>query len=90
MLLTSTQIVPVARNDNNNEESALLRCGIAELNRNTVRLIAKADRAVGNAKIGRRQRRHLTHGFRHGRQLFVTHIARVDAGKNFQKRADAR
>jgi hypothetical protein len=44
MLLTSTQIVPVARNDNNNEESALLRCGIAELNRNTVRLIAKADR----------------------------------------------
>jgi len=49
MLLTGTQIMPAPRNDND-EESALLRCRIAELNRNTVRLITQTEELVEESK----------------------------------------
>ncbi len=47
MLLTGRQIMPASRND---EESASLRCGIAELNGNTVRLITQAEVLVEESK----------------------------------------
>ena len=47
MLLNSTQTMPASRND---EESASLRCGIAELNRNTVRLITQVEELVEESK----------------------------------------
>ncbi len=43
MLLTSTGVIPKSQLE---EESALLRCKIEELNRNTVRLIAEAEKLV--------------------------------------------
>jgi hypothetical protein len=47
LLNRSTQIIPKSQND---EESASLRCGIAELNRNTVHLITKAGELVEESK----------------------------------------
>ena len=47
MLLNSTQTMPASRND---EESASLRFEIAELNRNTVRLITQAEELVEESK----------------------------------------
>jgi hypothetical protein len=47
MPLNSTQILPASQNDG---ESASLRCGIAELNRNTVRLITQAEVLVEESK----------------------------------------
>lgn len=46
-LITSRQIIPTSRND---EESGALRCGIAELNRNTVLLITQAEKLVEESK----------------------------------------
>lgn len=47
MLLNSTQIVPIPQSD---EESALLRSKIEELNKNTVRLISQAEKLVEESK----------------------------------------
>ena len=47
MLLNSTQVVPRSQHE---EESALLRCKIGELNGNTVRLIAEAEKLVQESK----------------------------------------
>ncbi len=47
LLNRSTQIIPTSQND---EESASLRCGIAELNRNTVRLITQTGELVEESK----------------------------------------
>jgi len=47
MLLTSTGVIPKSQLE---EESALLRCKIEELNRNTVRLIAEAEKLVQETK----------------------------------------
>jgi hypothetical protein len=43
MLLNSTQVVPRSQHE---EESALLQCKIVELNWNTVRLIAEAEKLI--------------------------------------------
>ena len=47
MLLNSTQVVPRSQHE---EESALLRCKIVELNWNTVRLIAEAEKLIQESK----------------------------------------
>ncbi len=47
MLLTSTQIIPRSQHE---EESALLRCKMEELNKNTVRLIAEAEKLIQESK----------------------------------------
>jgi hypothetical protein len=47
MLLNSTQVVPRSQHE---EESALLRCKIVELNWNTVRLIAEAEKLIKESK----------------------------------------
>ena len=47
MLLNSTQVVPRLQHE---EESALLRCKIVELNWNTVRLIAEAEKLIQESK----------------------------------------
>ena len=47
MLLNSTQVVSRSRHE---EESALLRCKIVELNWNTVRLIAEAEKLIQESK----------------------------------------
>ena len=47
MLLTSTQVIPRSQHE---EESALLRCKIEELNGNTVRLIAAAEKLIQESK----------------------------------------
>ena len=47
MLLTSTGVIPKSQLE---EESALLRCKIEELNRNTVRLIAETEKLVQESK----------------------------------------
>ena len=47
MLLTSAGVIPKSQLE---EESALLRCKIEELNRNTVRLIAETEKLVQESK----------------------------------------
>lgn len=47
MLLNSTQVVPRSQHV---EESALLRCKILELNWNTNRLIAEAEKLIQESK----------------------------------------
>jgi hypothetical protein len=47
MLITTRQITPASQND---DESGALRCGIAELNRNTVLLITQAEKLVEESK----------------------------------------
>ena len=47
MLINSTQVVTRAQHE---EESALLRCKIAELNWNTMRLIAEAEKLIQQSK----------------------------------------
>ncbi len=47
MLLNSTQVIPRSQHE---EESALLRCKIEELNKNTVRLIAEAEKLIQESK----------------------------------------
>jgi len=47
LLLNSTQVVPKSQRE---EESALLRCKIVELNWNTVRLIAEAEKLIQESK----------------------------------------
>ena len=47
MLLNSTQVVPRSQHE---EESALLRRNIVELNWNTVRLIAEAEKLIQESK----------------------------------------
>jgi hypothetical protein len=47
MLLNSTQVIPRSQHE---EESALLRCKIGELNGNTVRLIAEAEKLIQESK----------------------------------------
>jgi hypothetical protein len=47
MLLNSTQVVPRSQHE---EESALLRCKIVELNWNTIRLIAEAEKLIQESK----------------------------------------
>jgi hypothetical protein len=41
MLLTSMQVIPRSQHE---EQSALLRCKVEELNKNTARLIAEAEK----------------------------------------------
>jgi len=60
MLLTSTGVViPKSQLE---EESALLRCKIEELNRNTVRLIAEAEHLVQESKQLTTQMQSLEYG----------------------------
>jgi hypothetical protein len=47
MLLTSTQVIPRSQPE---DESALLRSKIGELNGNTVRLIAEAEKLIQESK----------------------------------------
>ena len=47
MLLNSTQVIPRSQHD---EESALLRCKIKELNGNTVRSIAETEKLIQESK----------------------------------------
>ncbi len=47
MLLTGTQVIPRSQHE---EESALLRCKIEELNKNTDRLIAEAEKLIQESK----------------------------------------
>jgi hypothetical protein len=47
LLNRGTQVIPTSQND---QQSASLRCGIAELNRNTVRLITQALELVEESK----------------------------------------
>jgi hypothetical protein len=47
MLVNSTQVVPRSQHEG---ESALLRSNIVELNWNTVRLIAKAEKLIKESK----------------------------------------
>lgn len=47
MLINSKQVVPRSQRE---EESALLRCKIAELNWNTVCLIAEAEKLIQESK----------------------------------------
>ena len=47
MLLNSTQVIPRSQHE---EESALLRCKIGELNGNTVRLIAEAEKLIQESR----------------------------------------
>jgi hypothetical protein len=47
MLLTSTQVIPRSQHE---DESALLRSKIGELNGNTVRLIAEAEKLIQESK----------------------------------------
>jgi hypothetical protein len=47
LLLNSTQVV---RKSHREEESALLRCKIVELNWHTVRLIAEAEKLIQESK----------------------------------------
>jgi hypothetical protein len=47
MLLNSTQVVPRSKHE---EESAMLRCKIVELNWNTIRLIAEAEKLIQESK----------------------------------------
>jgi hypothetical protein len=47
MLLNSTQVIPRSQRE---EESALLRGKIGELNGNTVRLIAEAEKLIQESK----------------------------------------
>jgi hypothetical protein len=47
MLLNSTLVVPRSQHE---EESALLRCKIVELNWNTIRLIAEAEKLIQESK----------------------------------------
>jgi hypothetical protein len=47
MLLNSTQVVPRSQRE---EESALLRCKIVELNWNIIRLIAEAEKLIQESK----------------------------------------
>ena len=47
MLLNSTHVVPRSQHE---EESALLRCKIVELNWNTIRLIAEAEKLIQESK----------------------------------------
>ena len=47
MLLNSTQIIPRSQHE---DESALLRCKIGELNGNTVRLIAESEKLIQESK----------------------------------------
>jgi cell division septum initiation protein DivIVA len=47
MLLNSTQVIPRSQHE---DESALLRFKIDELNRNTVRLIAEAEKLIQESK----------------------------------------
>jgi hypothetical protein len=47
MLLNSTQVVPRSQHE---EESALLRCTIVELNWNIIRLIAEAEKLIQESK----------------------------------------
>jgi len=47
MLLSSMQVIPRSQHE---EESALLRCNIEELNKNTVRLIAEAEKLSQESK----------------------------------------
>jgi hypothetical protein len=48
MLLNRTQVIP--RSQHEEEESALLRRKIGELNGNTVRLIAEAEKLIQESK----------------------------------------
>lgn len=47
MLLTNSQIVPRSRPE---EDPALLRCKVEELNKNTVRLIDEAEKLIQESK----------------------------------------
>ncbi len=47
MLISSTKVVTRAQHE---EESALLRCKIAELNWNTIRLISEAEKLIQQSK----------------------------------------
>jgi hypothetical protein len=47
MLLNSTQVIPRSQHE---DESALLRCKIEELNKNTVRLIAEGEKLIQESK----------------------------------------
>ncbi len=47
MLLTSTQVIPKSQHE---RESALLRCKIEELNKNTARLITEAEKLIQESK----------------------------------------
>jgi hypothetical protein len=47
MLLNSTQVVSRSQHE---EESALLRCKIVELNWNIIRLIAEAEKLIQESK----------------------------------------
>jgi hypothetical protein len=47
MLLNSTQVVPRSQHE---EESALLRCKIVELNWNIIRLIAESEKLIQESK----------------------------------------
>jgi hypothetical protein len=47
MLLTSTGVILKSQHE---EESALLRCKIEELNKNTVLLIAEAEKLIQESK----------------------------------------
>jgi hypothetical protein len=47
MLLSSMQVIPRSQHE---EESALLLCKIEELNKNTVRLIAEAEKLIQESK----------------------------------------
>ena len=58
MLLNSTQVVPRSQHE---EESALLRCKIVELNWNTVRLIAEAEKLIQESKQLSEQIRSFEH-----------------------------
>jgi hypothetical protein len=51
LLLNSTQVVPRSQHvSQRQDESTLLRCKIVELNRNTVRLIAEAEKLIQESK----------------------------------------
>jgi hypothetical protein len=47
MLLNSAQVMPRSQHE---EESALLRCKVEELNKNTARLIAEAEKLIQESK----------------------------------------
>jgi hypothetical protein len=47
MLLNSAQVMPRSQHA---EESALLRCKVEELNKNTARLIAEAEKLIQESK----------------------------------------
>jgi flagellar basal body rod protein FlgB len=55
LLLNSTQVVPRPQHQSpqqsqHQDESALLRCKVVELNRNTVRLIVEAEKLIQESK----------------------------------------